>query len=90
MNNDLVFVSAQPDVPYFHWQSEIYINNFIEKGIKPKNIHVIFSLSNKEKPSDESIKLKRYGVNIHHYIDERKDKSYIPSIKPFLISKWLE
>ena len=26
---DLLFVTAQPDVPYFHWQCEIYLNNFI-------------------------------------------------------------
>jgi hypothetical protein len=91
MNNDLVFVSAQPDVPYFHWQSEIYINNFIEKGINPKNIHVIFALKNgRENPTTGSLNLKKYEVNVHHYIDDRKDKKYIPSIKPFLISKWLE
>jgi hypothetical protein len=41
-------------------------------------------------PTKESLGLKKYGVNIHHYIDNRQDKKYIPSIKPFLISKWLE
>ena len=39
---DLVFVSAQPDLPYFHWQIKIYVNNFIEKGIKPNQIHILF------------------------------------------------
>jgi len=91
MNNNLRFVSAQPDVPYFHWQSEIYIHNFIEKGIKPEQIHVIFALvlGNKT-PSEGSLKLKELGVNVHHYLDERNKKHYIPSIKPFLIYKWLE
>ena len=32
----LLFVSAQPDVPYFHWQAKIYSHNFIEMGIKPE------------------------------------------------------
>jgi hypothetical protein len=84
------FVTAQPDVPYFHWQCEIYVNNFIEKGIDPSQIHIVFSTSNNTPPSPGSLGLKKYGVNIHHYTDDREDKSYIPSIKPYLISKWLK
>ena len=45
--NKIIFVSAQPDVPYFHWQCEVYLNNFIELGIKPENIFVLFGLVNK-------------------------------------------
>lgn len=90
MSENLVFVSAQPDLPYFHWQVEVYIHNFIEKGILPDNIHVIFAMVNgKKKPSYESLKLKELGVNVHHYLDERKQKHYIPNIKPFLVYKWL-
>jgi len=87
---DLVFVSAQPDVPYFHWQTEVYSQNFINKGINPKNIHVIFGIVNGNKPTEESLKLKSIGINVHHYLDNRETKTYIPSVKPFLISKWLE
>jgi len=91
MNTPLLFVSAQPDVSYFHWQIEIYIHNFIEKGISPDKIHIVFAMVNGNvEPTKESLGLKKYGVNIHHYIDNRQDKKYIPSIKPFLISKWLE
>jgi hypothetical protein len=43
----MIFVSAQPDVPYFHWQCEIYLNNFIELGIPKENIHVLFAMVNK-------------------------------------------
>lgn len=85
-----LFVSAQPDVPYFHWQIEIYIHNFIEKGVPPKNVHIILGLVNgNSEPSKQSLKLKKYGVNVHYYNDDRIDKKYIPSIKPYLISKWL-
>jgi hypothetical protein len=88
---NILFVSAQPDVPYFIWQSKLYIHNFISKGINPSNIHVVFGLvNNNHTPSSESLKLKDMGVNVHHFIDERKKKNYIPSIKPFLISKWIE
>ena len=91
MENNLIFVTAQPDVPYFHWQVRIYVHNFIEMGINPNQIHVIFALVNKQiKPSEESLKLRELGINVHHYLDARRLKHYIPSIKPYLISKWLE
>jgi hypothetical protein len=88
---DLVFVSAQPDVPYFHWQIKLYVHNFIEKGINPKNIHVILAMVHGAKePSEGTKELLNLGVNLHFYEDNRRKKTYIPSIKPYLISRWLE
>ena len=88
---DIVFVSAQPDVPYFHWQVKLYVHNFIENGINPNQIHVIFGLCNGQKqPSSNAEKLKECGINVHFFEDLRNKKTYIPSIKPYLISKWLE
>ncbi len=55
---DLVFVSVQPDIPYFHWQTKIYVNNFIDKGIKPDKIHVLFVMVDRDQESEESLKLK--------------------------------
>lgn len=89
--SELVFVTAQPDVPYFHWQCEIYGHNFVEKGIKPSQIHIIFGMINgKKEPSKEALKLREKGYNVHFYSDDRMKKYYIPSVKPFLISKWLK
>ena len=87
---DIVFVTAQPDVPYFHWQVKLYTHNFISLGINPMNIHVIFSTLGNNTLSDGANSLKELGINIHTYKDERTNKTYIPSIKPYLISKWLE
>lgn len=87
----LLFVSAQPDVPYFHWQCEVYLNNFIDLGIDPNNIHILFAMVNGQKsPSDGALKLLNYTKNIHFYEDTRDKKHYIPNIKPFLINKWLK
>ena len=87
---DIIFVTAQPDVPYFHWQVKLYTHNFIEKGIDPCQIHVIFGLTNGQKePSEGALELCNYGFNVHFYYDERIGKNYIPSIKPYLISRWL-
>jgi hypothetical protein len=91
MENNLVFVSAHPDIPYFHWQTKVYTNNFIEKGIKPENIHVLFLMVNGiTQPTEESLKLKSLGINVHHYLDNRKDKKYIPSLRPLALSNWLK
>jgi hypothetical protein len=87
---DIVFVTAQPDVPYFHWQVKLYTHNFIEKGISPNDIHVIFSTLGNNKLSQGAEELKNIGINIYSYKDERVNKRYIPSIKPFLLYKWLE
>lgn len=87
----LLFVTAQPDVEYFHWQCEIYGYNFVKKGILKNNIHMIFGLVNGQtEPSEGVLRLKNMGYNVHWYIDERDKRHYIPSIKPYLISKWLE
>lgn len=88
--NELIFVTAQPDVPYFHWQVKLYSHNFIELGIKPENIHVLFSTLGNNKLSEGAEKLKKIGIKIHSYKDDRNKKSYIPSIKPYLISNWLK
>jgi hypothetical protein len=41
-------------------------------------------------PTENALKLKDFGINIHFYEDNRDVKTYIPSVKPYLISKWLE
>jgi hypothetical protein len=88
---DIVFVTAQPDVPYFHWQVKLYVHNFIEKGIDPKKIHVIFAMVHGSKELTEGAKkLMDYGINVHFFDDNRSKNLYIPSIKPYLIFKWLE
>lgn len=87
----MLFVTSQPDVPYFHWQIRVYVENFIQMGINPNDIHVLLGIvvPNTE-PTKQSLELKNLGINIHHYVDDREDKKYIPSIKPFLIYKWLK
>ena len=62
---DIVFVTAQPDVPYFHWQIKLYVHNFVEKGISPDNIHIVLALVHgKKEPSEGALKLKDLGIKI--------------------------
>lgn len=90
MENNLVFVSVQPDIPYFHWQTKVYCHNFIEKGIDPKKIHVLFVMVSGDIPTQKSLELKNLGVNVHHYQDTRTNKVYIPNLRPLALSRWLK
>jgi len=51
---------------------------------------VLGLVNNVQNPSEESLKLKDFGINVHHFTDFRRKKHYIPSIKPYLISNWLK
>lgn len=84
----MIYISIQPDIHYFHWQVEAYLFNFLDKGIK--DIHVVFLYQ--QSPSDKGLRLKeKYPqVNFFFYKDERKDKSYIPSIKPWGMFRHLQ
>ena len=89
--NNFFFISAQPDVPYFHWQCEIYINNFLRMGIDKERIYVLFSYHITENGLSEGAKkLMDLTPNVIGFPDLRDKKHYIPSIKPYLIYKFLE
>ena len=84
--DDLVFVSAQPDSTYFHWQVELYLYQFSKHGIKDK-CYAIFGYT--DKPSDYIIGLSK-SYNVVWYKDERKSKTYVPSIRPHLLYKFFK
>jgi hypothetical protein len=87
----LIFLSAQPDDIYFHWQVELYLYQFSKHGILD-NCYALFGYS-QQNPSPGLIELsKKYPKNIIWYKDERNrnvENFYIPSIKPHLIKKFL-
>ena len=87
----MIFICAQPDVPYFHWQIRMLFFNFEKFGII-KKCRAIFGLMNgAQEPSDGLKKLLRdYPDNIHFYKDTRLNRSYIPSIKPHLVKHYLK
>jgi hypothetical protein len=80
----MVYVSVQPDIAYFHWQVELYLFNFLKVGIKPNDIHVII-MYHSSTPSEEAMQLQKRHPNVRFffYPDDRPDKKYIPSIKPW-------
>ena len=87
-NKNLIFVSAQPDNTYFHWQVEVYMYQFSKFGIID-NCHVLFGYTG-EGPTEGGLKLKKMYKNIHFYKDERLDKTYIPTIRPHILAKFFK
>ena len=87
----MLYVSVQPDINYFHWQVELYLFNFLQVGINPEDIHVIF-LHNGTTPSEKGLEMQKKNplVNFFFTQDDRPDKSYIPSIKPWGMYKWIQ
>lgn len=88
MENKVVFICAQPDVPYFHWQVEVFINNAMKNGINPNWIEIVFGYDGI--PSAEGMDLaRRYPyVRVFFYKkDKINDYGYIPVIRPNILSK---
>ncbi len=80
MNNRILFVSVQPDEPYFHWQIEVFINNAIRLGVNPSWIHPVFSCV--DSPSQELLDLMRkYNfIKFHYYRRTPIDNYGYPSM----------
>ena len=76
----MIYISAQPATIYYAWQVEVYLNNFIENGVFPNDIHVLF-LTDGDIPEEIKILQRNYPhIHFFFYSDTRSDKSYIPSI----------
>jgi hypothetical protein len=85
----MIYLSVQPDQPYFHWQVEVYINNFKRVGINPNKIEIIFMHNGKPSEAARQLQTKYNTCRFFFYEDDRLDKSYIPSIKPWGFFKHL-
>lgn len=79
----LIFISAQPDEVYFHWQVELYLYNFAKHGIPKEQLFAIFGY--KHKPSAYIQNLKKTYPGIFWYPDTRDKIVYIPSIRPHIL-----
>lgn len=84
----VIFLSAQPDVSYFHWQVEVMIHNFIKVGINPNWIEVVWAIFGS--PSAELLQLaERYPyVRFFRYETTVRDNfGYIPILRPDILEQ---
>ncbi len=79
------YILCQPAITRFEWELEIFLTRMKKLGIT--NIILLFSKNNDKVPTYLK---EKYNVEVHVYDDNRKDKSYIPSIRPYLWARFLQ
>lgn len=87
-DNNMIFVSAQPDSTYFHWQVEIYLYQFAKHGIIDK-CYALFGYTG-DSPSAYVKTLATRYPNIRFYKDTRKPNGYSPTIRPHILAKFFK
>jgi hypothetical protein len=80
----MIYVSSQPDIPYFHWQVEVYARNFIRQGIDASKIHAIFLIQGQKTQGLLELE-KRLPIQIFCY--EIEPRPYVAMYKPQGMSK---
>lgn len=84
---NLKYISAQPAIDYFAWQTEVYLHNFLNLGILGEDIHVIAAYDNKVPENWVRLTETFPTVQFFFYRDTRVNKVYIPSIQAHVLRK---
>lgn len=79
------YILCQPAIPRFKWELEVCLTNL--KAIGIKDIVLLFSEQDVSIPKYFE---ETYKVETHVYPDNRDNKQYIPSIKPYLWWQYLK
>ena len=87
-DNNVVFVTAQPDTVYFHWQVEIYLYKFAKQGVSDRCYALIGY--DGDSPSEYAKNLATKHPGIKFYKDTRKPNTYVPSIRPHILAKFFK
>jgi len=80
------YITAFPSLERFLWEAKTYIYSLEKLNVSKDNIFIITTNDN----MDVVNKLVGLGVHVFSYDDSRNDKSYIPSLKPFLFWRFLK
>jgi len=88
---NLRFVCAQPAIPYYTWQVEVMIHNFIEMGVNPNFMDIVCYAENGVIPIEWSKLAEKYNyVRFFFYKDTRGKKGYTSSIRPNILKQhWI-
>lgn len=80
------YILAQPANERFKWEVQTCVYSLTKLGVKRNEIVLLFT------KEDEAVSefFTRAGYDVHSYSDERGNKEYIASIKPYLWWKYLD
>jgi len=90
VKKNLRFISAQPAIPYYTWQVEVMLNNFIEMGINLNNVDIVCWKEDGTIPEAWSKLANSYAARFFFYDDTRVTKYYISSIRPNILKQHFE
>lgn len=91
LTKKIIFMSAQPDVPYFHWQVEVMIHNFIKVGINANWIDVIWAYDSEPSEAVRALAQKYPMVRFFFYKKRITDNyGYIPILRPDCLEQHFE
>ena len=80
------FLLAQPAILRFQWELEVVLTNIRSLD---KTTPIVLLFDEADMAVIDYISRKYEGLEVHHYPDERPDKSYIPTIRPYLWWRYL-
>lgn len=88
LKKKIVFMSAQPDVPYFHWQAEVMIHNFMKVGINPNWIEMLWAYDSAPSADLTALAARYPFVRFFSYKKTVTDNhGYIPILRPDIIEQ---
>lgn len=79
------YILCQPAIKRFEWELEVCITRLKKLGIT--DIVLLFAQWDSDIPKHFE---ETYGVEVHVYSDADRERTYIPSVKPYLWMKYLE
>jgi hypothetical protein len=91
LTRKIVFISVQPDVPYFHWQVEVMIHNFMKAGINPNWIEVIWAHDGE--PSKTVLDMAQKYPYVRFFFYKKRiweNNGYIPILRPDCLEQHFE
>jgi len=90
VKKNLRFISAQPAIPYYTWQVEVMLNNFMEMGINLNNVDIVCWKEDGTVPEAWAKLANNYAARFFFYDDTRVTKHYISSIRPNILKQHWE
>lgn len=86
--NQLRFLCAQPAIPYYVWQVEVMIHNFLEMGVNPNQIHIVCAINDNKIPDIwKKLSDSFDNISFFFYNDSRFNRNYTSSIRPNIIKE---
>ena len=81
------YIFLQPANTRFKWELQVAITSLRDNDVLMSDIHLVFI---REKADVPKFFEDNYGCHTYVYADNRDDKSYIPSIRPYLWAEFLK